>query len=181
MANEDIIAPLPRVTVQAFCETQGVADTISEAVADRRMSRAHVKVLMGGGVAAVEAFRQSPTPNILVIEGNSARDEVLQRLDELAERLWVDRIVHQRERVVAQTLVQACHKHRESKTVQLRRQENQVVDELWAGEPILLEQQRQLLDDDSANAHSVPSGSSGSNPLQARAVARSQRTITASL
>lgn len=85
MANEDIIAPLPRVTVQAFCETQVVADAISEAIADRRMSRAHVKVLMGGGVAAVEAFRQSPTPNILVIEGNSARDEVIQRLDELAE------------------------------------------------------------------------------------------------
>ena len=36
--------------------------------ADRRMQKAHVKVQMGGAPAAVEAYRQAPTPNVIVLE-----------------------------------------------------------------------------------------------------------------
>ena len=50
-----VIAPVPRVTIQAFCETPDVAAVIKEAAADRRMSKGHLKVQMGGGPAAGEA------------------------------------------------------------------------------------------------------------------------------
>ena len=47
------IAPIPRVSIQAFCETQPTASAINRAAMDRRMSKAHVKVNMGGANAAL--------------------------------------------------------------------------------------------------------------------------------
>jgi pilus assembly protein CpaE len=79
------IAPIPRVTIQAFCETVGVAQTIEQACQDRRMSKAHVKVHMGGGAAAIEAYREAPTPNLIVLEAQSARAQLIGQLDELAQ------------------------------------------------------------------------------------------------
>jgi pilus assembly protein CpaE len=82
--QDAIIAPVPRVTIQAFCETSGIADTITAAAADRRMQKAHVKVQMGGAPAAVEAYRHAPTPNVVVLEFQSDRVGILQALDTLA-------------------------------------------------------------------------------------------------
>jgi pilus assembly protein CpaE len=62
------IAPVPRVSIQAFCESPEIAAVIQEAVSDRRMVKAHVKVHMGGALAAVEAYRSAPTPNVIVLE-----------------------------------------------------------------------------------------------------------------
>ena len=53
--DERIIAPVPRITIQAFCEVPETAALIESVAADRRMAKAHVKVQMGGGAAAVEA------------------------------------------------------------------------------------------------------------------------------
>lgn len=79
------IAPVPRISLQAFCETSYVAEMIDDASIDRRMAKAHVKVHMGGVEAAVEAFRSAPTPNLIVIEAGEDRERFLQQLDELAE------------------------------------------------------------------------------------------------
>jgi len=79
------IAPVPRVSLQAFCETSEVSARIQAASSDRRMQKAHVKVHMGGAVAAVEAFREAPTPNIILLESNSDRAALLSHLDELSE------------------------------------------------------------------------------------------------
>ena len=79
-----VIAPLPRVTMQAFCDTPGVAEIIGAAAEDRRMQKAHVKVQMGGAAAALEAFRQAPTPNVIVLEFRSDRTAILDALDELS-------------------------------------------------------------------------------------------------
>jgi len=79
------ITPLPRVSLQAFCETSELAALIGEAANDRRMEKAHVKVNMGGAGAAVESYRTSPTPNIIVIESNAARAELMGQLEALAE------------------------------------------------------------------------------------------------
>ncbi len=79
------IAPLPRVSLQAFCETAELAATINEAAGDRRMERAHVKVNMGGAAAAVEAYRTSPTPNVIVLESSASHAEILEQLEALAE------------------------------------------------------------------------------------------------
>jgi pilus assembly protein CpaE len=80
-----VIAPVTRITVQAFCETAGVAEAIEAAAGDRRMQKAHVKIQMGGGPAAVEAYRHAPTPNVVVIESHGERGVLLGHLDGLAE------------------------------------------------------------------------------------------------
>jgi pilus assembly protein CpaE len=79
------IAPVPRISIQAFCENAETAATIQAAGEDRRMAKAHLKIQMGSIVAAAEAYRTAPTPNVIVIESSSPREELLARLDELAE------------------------------------------------------------------------------------------------
>jgi pilus assembly protein CpaE len=79
-----MIPPLPRVAIQAFCETATVAETIQLAAEDRRMHKAHLKVQMGGAPAAVEAFRNAPTPNVIVLESQGDRSGILDALDILA-------------------------------------------------------------------------------------------------
>ena len=79
------IAPVPRISIQAFCESPDVAQVLNEAMGDRRMSRAHVKVNMGGAHAAVEAYRNSPTPNLIIIETAGDRSQLIGHLDRLAE------------------------------------------------------------------------------------------------
>ena len=49
------------------------------------MQKAHVKIQMGGGPAAVEAYRHAPTPNVVVIESQGERSALLGHLDSLAE------------------------------------------------------------------------------------------------
>ena len=83
--NPPQINPVPRISVQAFCETQEVAAVIQAAMSDRRMNKAHVKLHMGGPAAAVEAYRSAPTPNVIVLESSQERDALTTSLDELAE------------------------------------------------------------------------------------------------
>ena len=79
------IAPLPRVSIQAFCEAAETAAVMQAAGEDRRMAKAHVKVQMGGIAAAAEAYRSSPTPNVIIIESGSRGEDLLAGLDQLAE------------------------------------------------------------------------------------------------
>jgi pilus assembly protein CpaE len=83
--SEAHIAPVPRVTIQAFCERQDTASAIAAAASDRRMLKTHLKPNMGGAPAAIEAFRDAPTPNVIVLEAISGREALIQQLDELAE------------------------------------------------------------------------------------------------
>jgi pilus assembly protein CpaE len=52
---------------------------------DRRLAKAHVKIQMGGIGAAIEAFRSSPTPNVILIETDARATDILSGLDQLAE------------------------------------------------------------------------------------------------
>ena len=79
------IAPIPRISIHAFCESQNLASIVADAQEDRRMAKAHVKSQLGGLAAALEAFRDSPTPNLIVIESRSPREDLIAGLDELAE------------------------------------------------------------------------------------------------
>lgn len=83
--EDDYIAPAPRVSVQAFCETAETAAAVQAAAGDRRMIKAHVRVQMGGMAAATEAYRNSPTPNVIMLETETRGEEILGSLDELAE------------------------------------------------------------------------------------------------
>src|SRR5215469_7511225 len=80
---EDHIAPAPRVSVQAFCETVETAAAVQSSGEDRRLGKAHIKIQMGGMAAAIEAYRAAPTPNVIVLESDG-RGDLLGGLDHLA-------------------------------------------------------------------------------------------------
>jgi pilus assembly protein CpaE len=80
---EEHIAPAPRVSVQAFCETMETATAVQSASEDRRLAKAHLKIQMGGMAAAVEAYRSAPTPNVIILEADE-RGDILAALDQLA-------------------------------------------------------------------------------------------------
>lgn len=80
---EEHIAPAPRVSVQAFCESVETAAAVQSAGADRRLGKAHLKIQMGGMTAAAEAYRSAPTPNVIVLE-TDGRGDILAGLDHLA-------------------------------------------------------------------------------------------------
>jgi pilus assembly protein CpaE len=84
-ALDNHIAPVPRISIQAFCETAETAAVVQAAAADRRMVKAHLKVQMGGVAAAGEAYRNAPTPNVIMVESESRGEELLAGIDSLAE------------------------------------------------------------------------------------------------
>ena len=84
VGRDEHIAPAPRVSVQAFCETVETAAAIQAAGEDRRMAKAHLRIQMGGLTAAIEAYQSSPTPNVIILESESRSDDVLGGLDQLA-------------------------------------------------------------------------------------------------
>jgi pilus assembly protein CpaE len=83
--REDFIAPAPRVSVQAFCATAETAASVQAAAEDRRMTKAHLRVQMGGVAAAAEAYRSSPTPNVILLESDTRGEDILTGLDDLSE------------------------------------------------------------------------------------------------
>lgn len=76
---------VPRINVQAFCESDIVAQTIEMTANDRRMSRAKVKVLNGGLESAVEYYQTAPTPNLIIVESRLAGSDLMSGLGRLAE------------------------------------------------------------------------------------------------
>ena len=77
--------PIPRISIQAFCEDQRLANVLQEAAEDRRLSKAHVSIHMGGASAAIAHYQESPTPNLIIIESSLPRYDMLGELDHLAE------------------------------------------------------------------------------------------------
>lgn len=84
-ASEPRARPVPRVNIQAFCEDQDTAAVIQKASEDRRLSKAHVTVQMGGVEAAVAFYRDASTPNLIVVESLLDRKGMLTDLERLAE------------------------------------------------------------------------------------------------
>ena len=82
---DEFIAPAPRVSVQAFCETVETASIIQGSAEDRRLAKAHLRMQMGGIAAALEAYRTSPTPNVVILESENRGEDILAGLDELAD------------------------------------------------------------------------------------------------
>jgi len=82
--EEKQIAPLPRISIQAFCETAEVASLIADAIADRRLTKTLAKIQMGGIPAAIEAFRDKPTPNLILLETCAQRETIFQQLESLS-------------------------------------------------------------------------------------------------
>jgi len=78
------VRPIPRITIQCFCETESVRQTLETAAGDRRMARTHTSVNMGGVQGAVEYYNSAPTPNLIVVESRHTANALMDDLQKLA-------------------------------------------------------------------------------------------------
>lgn len=83
MESSDVLM-VPRVTIQAFCETPETVSIMEEAIADRRLARAHFVVQAGGIAAAVEYYSSAPTPNLIIVESQAQSSLLAAELERLA-------------------------------------------------------------------------------------------------
>jgi pilus assembly protein CpaE len=81
----DRARPIPRISIQAFCDEARVAEALQHAAEDRRLSKAHVSVHMGGIAAAISHYMDSPTPNLIIIDSALKSTALIEELDRLAE------------------------------------------------------------------------------------------------
>lgn len=79
------IPPIPRISIQAFCDQQSTADVLNTVSEDRRLSKAHVNVQLGGTKAALAFYENAPTPNLIILECSKEQNQILFELDKLAE------------------------------------------------------------------------------------------------
>ncbi len=77
--------PIPRISIQAFCEQPDTVDVLQHAAEDRRLSKAHMSIHLGGARAAVEHYAGNQTPNLIIIESTNHPHSMLTELDRLAE------------------------------------------------------------------------------------------------
>ena len=77
--------PIPRISIQAFCDDQRTAEVLQYAAEDRRLSKAHVSVHMGGIGAAIAHYVDSPTPNLIIVDSALKGSQLVHDLDTLAE------------------------------------------------------------------------------------------------
>lgn len=84
--TEGPLGTIPQINIDVFCVNADAAQTIQEAAGDRRMSRASVRVLMGGVDRALNEYdEENTTPDILIVEVIGDRESVLTQMDDLAE------------------------------------------------------------------------------------------------
>ena len=77
--------PVPRISIHAFCEFPDTGAALQRAGGDRRLSKAHLQVQLGGINAAIEHYTGQITPNLLIVETKLSGAEALGELDRLAE------------------------------------------------------------------------------------------------
>lgn len=76
--------PVPRISIHAFVEFPDTGASLQRAAADRRLSKAHMNVQLGGVNAAVEHYHGAVTPNLLIVETRLNGHAALEELDRLA-------------------------------------------------------------------------------------------------
>src|ERR1700749_5229420 len=77
--------PVPRISIHAFCEFPDSGAALQRAGADRRLSKAHLTVQLGGISAAVDFYNGQVTPNLLIVETRLHGQAALDELERLAE------------------------------------------------------------------------------------------------
>ncbi|WP_262267039.1 MULTISPECIES: AAA family ATPase [Microvirga] len=79
------LAPVPRITIDAFCQTKPVARFVADAFKDPILTRAKTDLLEGGLHDAIAYYSTgSGTPSVIVLEIGPDEDNFLPVLDELA-------------------------------------------------------------------------------------------------
>jgi pilus assembly protein CpaE len=77
--------PVPRITINAYCDRPDIASVLEAAAADRRLSRAIVSVQPGGIEGALTALAAQPSPNLIIIDTTAPAAPLLRGLDRLAQ------------------------------------------------------------------------------------------------
>ncbi|MEL6359745.1 MAG: AAA family ATPase [Pseudomonadota bacterium] len=77
--------PVPRISIHAFCESPEISTLLERAAVDRRLTKTHLTMHMGGVSKAVDHFQTTATPNLVIVETTEAGAGLLARLGELAE------------------------------------------------------------------------------------------------
>ena len=77
--------PVPAITLHAFCETPEMTAAMQTAVSDRRMSRTHATVQSGGIDAALDLYRKTATPDLVLFESHAEAAQLFVQLDALAD------------------------------------------------------------------------------------------------
>ena len=86
LGEEDVDhRPVPRISIHAFCETPAVTALLEKASVDRRLSKAHLTIHMGGLAKAINQFQSTSTPNLIILETMAGGAEIFAQLGELAE------------------------------------------------------------------------------------------------
>ena len=79
------LRPLPRISVHAFCVSQGVQRVMEQCSQDRRMAKVSMRITGGNIAAAAAMFSSTPTPNLIILETEATPQTLLQELAPLAE------------------------------------------------------------------------------------------------
>src|SRR5208282_1602024 len=77
--------PVPRISIHAFCEFPDTGAALQRAASDRRLSKAHVTVQLGGLQAALDHYAGLATPNLLIIETRLQGKTAVEEIERLAE------------------------------------------------------------------------------------------------
>lgn len=77
--------PLPRISIQAFCESEDLMHVVNSLADDRRMARVHFRAVSGDIETATNMFGSSPTPNLIILENRAPAHQLMEQLGELAE------------------------------------------------------------------------------------------------
>jgi pilus assembly protein CpaE len=77
--------PVPRISIHAFCEFPDTGAALHRAGSDRRLSKAHLEVQLGGVQAALQNYTGHVTPNLLIVETRLQGRAAVEDIDRLAE------------------------------------------------------------------------------------------------
>ncbi|MBU6442800.1 MAG: CtpF protein [Alphaproteobacteria bacterium] len=77
--------PVPRISIHAFCEFPDTGAALERAAGDRRLTKAHMAIQLGGVQGAVEHFTGQTTPNLLIVETRQQGQAALDEIERLAE------------------------------------------------------------------------------------------------
>jgi pilus assembly protein CpaE len=79
------LRPLPRISIQTFCESDELMQTMNICAEDRRMARVHFRTVAGNIETAINMYGSSPTPNLVILENRAPAQELVTQLADLAD------------------------------------------------------------------------------------------------
>lgn len=79
------IRPLPRLSIDAFCETEAGLSVLRACSEDRRLTRTRWNIRSGNMNTALEAYENTSTPHLIIVESVAGPDTLLEDITRLAQ------------------------------------------------------------------------------------------------